>query len=140
VAHTFAVQGFGAQVKEALRDREAFLVEQGLAERRGQQVIAARNLLSKLRSRELQATGAAIESETGPPTYRDVVDREQVSGVYRRSLMLASGRFAMLDDGVGFALVPWRSVVERRLGQSVSALVHGEHVSWTFGRKIGLSI
>jgi hypothetical protein len=55
-----SVQGFGAQVKKALRDREVFLVEQGLAERRGQRVILARNLLSTLRSRELQATGAAI--------------------------------------------------------------------------------
>jgi type IV secretory pathway VirD2 relaxase len=133
------LQSFGAQVKEALRDREVFLVEQGLAERRGQRIVLARNLLGTLRSRELQATGAAIESETGL-TYRGVVDGERVAGVYRRSLMLASGRFAMLDDGMGFALVPWRPVVERRLGQSVSALVRGEHVSWEFGRKLGLSI
>ena len=68
------------------------------------------------------------------------MDGEHVTGVYRRSLMLASGRFAMLDDGIGFTLVPWRPVVERRLGQSVSALVRGEHVSWKFGRKLGLSI
>jgi type IV secretory pathway VirD2 relaxase len=134
-----AVQGFGAQVKEALRDREVFLVEQNLAERRGQQVILSRNLLATLRLRELQATGAAIESETGL-TYRAAADGENVTGVYRRSLMLASGRFAMLDDGMGFSLVPWRPVVERRLGQSVSALVRGEHVSWEFGRKLGLSI
>jgi hypothetical protein len=133
------LQGFGAQVKEALRDREVFLVEQGLAERRGQRIVLARNLLGTLRSRELQATGAAIESETRL-TYRGVVDGERVAGVYRRSLMLASGRFAMLDDGMGFALVPWRPVVERRRGQSVSALVRGEHVSWEFGRKLGLSI
>ena len=134
-----SLQGFGAQVKEALRDREVFLVEQGLAERRGQRIVLARNLLGTLRSRELQATAAAIESETGL-TYRGVVDGERFAGVYRRSLMLASGRFAMLDDSMGFALVPWRPVVERRLGHSVSALVRGEHVSWEFGRKLGLSI
>lgn len=33
-------------------------------------------------------------------------DGERVSGVYRRSVMLASGRYAMLDDGKGFSLVP----------------------------------
>jgi Protein of unknown function (DUF3363) len=126
-------------VKEALRDREVFLVEQGLAERRGQQVILPRNLLSTLRTRDLDGAAAAIESETGL-TYRRAVDGERVAGVYRRSLMLASGRFAMLDDGIGFTLVPWRPVVERRVGQSVCALVHGEHVSWEFGRKVGLSI
>jgi hypothetical protein len=46
----------------------------------------------------------------------------------------------MLDDGIGFTLVPWRPVVESRIGQSVSALVRGEHVSWELGRKLGLSI
>jgi type IV secretory pathway VirD2 relaxase len=138
-SESIALQGFGAQVKEALRDRAVFLVEQGFAERRGQRTVLARNLLSMLRSRDLQATGAAIESETGL-TYRAALDGERVTGVYRRSLMLASGRFAMLDDDMGFTLVPWRPVVERRLGQPVSALVRGEHVSWEFGRKLGLSI
>ncbi|MGF7190428.1 hypothetical protein JOE11_003479 [Robbsia andropogonis] len=27
-------------------------------------------------------------------------------GIYRRLVVLASGRYAMLDDGVGFSLVP----------------------------------
>jgi hypothetical protein len=67
------------------------------------------------------------------------VDGERIAGVYRRSLMLASGRFAMLDDGMGFALVPWRPVVEKRVGQSISAVVRGEHVSWEFGRRREIS-
>ena len=29
-------------------------------------------------------------------------------GVYRQRVSLASGRFAMIDDGLGFQLVPWR--------------------------------
>ncbi len=52
--------------------------------------------------------------------------------------MLASGRFAMLDDGLGFTLVPWRPVVEQRLGQSVSATVQAGRVTWEFGRARGL--
>lgn len=28
------------------------------------------------------------------------------SGIYRRSVMLASRHYAMLDDGMGFSLVP----------------------------------
>lgn len=35
------------------------------------------------------------------------VDGQHVAGIYRRSAMLASGRYAMLDDGMGFSLVPW---------------------------------
>jgi len=36
-------------------------------------------------------------------------------GIYRRSVMLASGRYAMFDDGMGFSLVSWKPVVEQRL-------------------------
>ncbi len=42
-----------------------------------------------------------------------------MAGIYRRSVMLASGRYAMLDDGMGFSLVPWKPVIEQRLGQRV---------------------
>lgn len=37
--------------------------------------------------------------------------------------MFASGRYAMLDDGMGFSLVPWRPVIEQRLGQQLAAMV-----------------
>ena len=31
--------------------------------------------------------------------------------------MLASGRYAMLDDGIGFSLVPWKPLIEPRLAK-----------------------
>jgi type IV secretory pathway VirD2 relaxase len=128
--------GFGAVVARALDDRKMFLVEQGLAERQGQRLVIARNLLAILRTRELASTARSIEAETGL-VYRPTSEDSRVTGTYRRSLLLASGRFAMLDDGVGFSLVPWRPVIESRLGQSVSAIVRGPTVSWDIGR--GLS-
>jgi Protein of unknown function (DUF3363) len=45
--------GFGGDTRQALQQRADFLVEQGLAEKRGQRVILARNLLGTLRNREL---------------------------------------------------------------------------------------
>lgn len=64
----------------------------------------------------------------------------RVASIYRGSVMLASGRFAMLEDGVGFSLVPWRPGIEPRLGQHLAATVRGSAVSWTFGRQRGLAI
>jgi type IV secretory pathway VirD2 relaxase len=128
--------GFGVTAQRALDDRKVFLVEQGLAERRGQHIVLARNLLSTLRTKELETTARRIESDTGL-VYRPTPAGDRVSGMYRRSLLLASGRFAMVDDGVGFSLVPWRPVIESRVGQSVSAIVRGPTVSWDIGR--GLS-
>lgn len=114
--------GFGREVRDVLRQRSDFLIDQGLAERHGQLVILARNLLTTLRGRELAVTGQNIATETGLQ-YRPVTDGERVVGVYRRNVMLASGRFAMLDDGVGFSLVPWKPMIDQRLGQTMTATV-----------------
>lgn len=46
----------------------------------------------------------------------------------------------MLDDGMGFSLVPWRPVIEQRLGQAMTAVVRGGGVSWKFGQQRGPSI
>jgi len=115
------------------------LIEQGLAERRGQNVILARNLLGTLRGREIDAAAKAIATETGL-THRPVADGEHVSGIYRRDVQLASGRFAMLDDGMGFSLVPWKPVIEQRLGQTMTAVIRGNGASWEFGRQRGPSV
>ncbi|TAA23589.1 relaxase/mobilization nuclease and DUF3363 domain-containing protein [Pseudoxanthomonas winnipegensis] len=131
--------GFGAEVKDALRQRADFLAEQGLAEHRGQRVILARNLLATLRGRELAKVAQEIATETGL-THRPLADGERAAGIYRRSLTLASGRYAMLDDGKGFSLVPWKPVIEQRLGQQLAATVRGSNVSWEFGRSRGPSI
>ncbi|PWK89702.1 uncharacterized protein DUF3363 [Fulvimonas soli] len=130
--------GFGAEVKDALRQRADFLAEQGLAEHRGQRVVLARNLLATLRGRELAQTAKDIAAETGLE-HRPVADGQRVAGIYRRSVMLASGRYAMLDDGMGFSLVPWKPVVEPRLGQQLAATMHGNGVSWHVGRRRGVS-
>lgn len=131
--------GFGAEVKDALRQRADFLVEQGLAEQRGQRVILARNLLATLRGRELTQAAKDIAAETGLE-HRPVSDGQRVTGIYRRSVMLASGRYAMLDDGKGFSLVPWKLVIEQRMGQQMAATVRGSGVSWDIGRARSPSI
>jgi type IV secretory pathway VirD2 relaxase len=134
-----AEHGFGAEVRDALRQRSDFLIEQGLAERRGRRAILARNLLATLRERDLEAAALGIAKETGL-AYRPVADGERVSGVYRRNVQLASGRFAMLDDGIGFSLVPWRPVIQQRLGQTLAAIVRGGGATWELGKQRGHSI
>ena len=131
--------GFGSDLREALRERSNFLIEQGLAERRGQRLILAHNLLATLRGREVDAAGERIAAETGL-AHRPVADGERVSGIYRRSIQLASGRFAMLDDGMGFSLVPWKPMIEQRLGKAMTAVIRGNNVSWALERHRGISM
>ncbi|HFK3918577.1 TPA: DUF3363 domain-containing protein, partial [Klebsiella pneumoniae] len=89
--------------------------------------------------RELVQAAKDIAAETGLE-HRPVADGQRVAGIYRRSIMLASGRYAMLDDGMGFSLVPWRPVIEPRLGQQLAAKVIGGSASWELGRKPSIGI
>lgn len=129
--------GFGGDAKQALQQRIDFLEEQGLAQRRGQRVILARNLLGTLRNREIAQAAEGIAIATGLE-HRPIADGQRVVGIYRRSLMLVSGRYALLDHGKEFSLVPWRPVIEQRLGQQIAATVHGNGVAWDFRKQRGL--
>jgi hypothetical protein len=47
----------------------------------------------------------------------------------------------MIDDGLGFSLVPWTPSLERQLGQQVSGVVRsGGSIAWGLGRKQGLAL
>jgi type IV secretory pathway VirD2 relaxase len=132
--------GFGAEVRAAMESRAEHLVEQGLARRQGQQVIYGRNLLETLRRRELDSLGERLMAETGT-RFRRSASGEYVAGVYRQRLMLASGRFAMIDDGLGFTLVPWTPSIEKHLGRHISGVARGDGgVDWSFGRQRGLGL
>ena len=132
--------GFGADAREAMERRVDHLVQQGLAERRGQRVIFARDLLDTLRRGELDEAAAAVAVDTGL-AHRPSEEGERVSGVYRQRVDLSSGRFAMIEDGLGFQLVPWRPALERELGRQVNGVVGpAGSIAWDFERKRGLGL
>jgi hypothetical protein len=132
---TLSGRGFGAEVREAMDRRVDHLVSEGLARRQGQRVIFARDLLNTLRQRDLSAAAVKLSAETGL-AYRPPVEGEHIAGVYRQRLILSSGRFAMVDDGLGFQLVPWRPAFEQRLGQQVSGMfASGGNVDWSLSRQ-----
>ena len=79
-------------------------------------------------------------AETGA-SFQKAASGEYVAGVYRQRLALSSGRFALIDDGLGFRLVPWSPSLERNLGKHVSGIARVDGgVDWSFGRKRGLSL
>jgi Protein of unknown function (DUF3363) len=83
---------------------------------------------------------ARLSAETGLP-HTPAVSGEFVAGIYRQSLTLTSGQFAVIDNGLGFALVPWTAELDKRLGRHVSGVaMESGGVEWSFGRKRGLEI
>lgn len=132
--------GFGAEVRSAMDARLDHLAGQGLVQRSGRRIVFARDLLAALQQRELQAATAKLSTDSGL-IYQPVTEGDQVTGIYRQRVTLASGRFAMIDDGLGFELVPWRPALEQHLGKQVSGIIlPGGRVDWNVGRKRGLGI
>lgn len=125
--------GFGREVKDALARRRQWLIEQGLAEERRGQFVVRANLLAVLRRRELTRVAAQVSGELQLP-YAEFGGAGRVEGKYVKRLDLVSGRFAVIQRARDFTLVPWRAVLEPRLGQAVSGLARGGIVSWRFGR------
>ncbi len=135
-----AMGGFGREVRDALAARAEHLASEGLARRAGTRIVPQRDLLATLRRRDLDAAGARLSAETGLP-YTPAAGGEAVAGTYRQRLTLTSGRFAMIDNGLGFSLVPWTPALDRHLGRHVSGIAKGGGgIEWSFGRKRGLEI
>ena len=87
-----------------------------------------------------RTASAKISAETGLP-YHSVAEGESLAGIYRQRVSLASGRFAMIDDGLGFSLVAWTPSLERQLGRQVSGVLRSDGmIDWSFGRKRGLEL
>jgi hypothetical protein len=119
--------------------RTDHLVREGLARRFGERTVFERGLIDTLRRRELDAVGAKIAGETGL-AYRPTQAGEKIAGVVRQRLALASGRFAMIDDGLGFRLVPWASALEQQLGRQVAGVIRDGGGLDLMGRKRGLGL
>jgi len=138
---TVAAHGFGADVRAAWDRRKLALADLGLARDAGNgNFRAPRDLIQRLETMDLESTGKALATERGRQ-WLPSVPGNYVMGQLVGSTQLASSRFAMIDDGFGFSLVPWQPALEKRLGQHISGVVMpGGGVDWSFGRKRGLGL
>ena len=128
--------GFGKAVTEALQARRQWLISQGLAHEEQERVAYQSNLLSTLRQRELNRVAGQLSDELGLG-YVEISSGERIDGIYRKSLDLASGRYALIEKSREFTLVPWRPVLERHLEQTVSGIMNDSGINWTIGRGRG---
>jgi hypothetical protein len=133
--------GFGAEVSRALERRKDSLVDQGMAMRTPEGGVSApRDLLSRLEQQEIARVGPEMAKARGL-TFNPAETANYVSGRLVGSVNLASGKFAMIDDGLGFGLVPWHPALEKQLERHVTGIaMPGGGIDWTFGRARGLSL
>ncbi|MER8402971.1 relaxase/mobilization nuclease and DUF3363 domain-containing protein [Mesorhizobium sp. M1348] len=134
--------GFGLDVDNALDKRAAQLVGMAHAERdAGSGTITfARDLIATLERQEVTRVGKEMAAARGL-IFTPVQPGDHVGGTLLGSVGLASGRFAMLDDGLGFQLMPWQPMLDKRIGQHISGFVQSSGgIDWSFGRKRGLGL
>jgi type IV secretory pathway VirD2 relaxase len=117
---------FGSKVADAMRRRQQWLVEQGLADRP--------DMLDILRRRELKRIAGQLSRELGAP-FVEAEPGLPIEGTYRRSVQVGMMRMAVIENSREFTLVPWRPVLERQIGKEVSGIMRGRDVSWAFGRQ-----
>ena len=128
--------GFASEAAAAVSQRAGVLVARGLASVRDGRLVLVPGLLGKLQAQDLESAAASLARQTGRPVSQAEPDAA-VEGVYQRRLDLASGRFAVLDDGLGFQLAPWRPVLEAHRGQVVRGVLEPGGMAWSLGRARG---
>jgi type IV secretory pathway VirD2 relaxase len=135
-----ADSGFGRDVKSALQRRAERLVEMGYATVREGAVRIPSHTVANLEQREVDRVGREMAAERGL-TFTSSKAGDYVSGRLTGLASLASGRFAMIEDGLGFRLVPWQPILENRIGQFMSGTQRDSSgIDWDFGRKRGLGL
>jgi type IV secretory pathway VirD2 relaxase len=132
--------GFGREVNKAVSRRAQRLVEMGLATAKDGKAHVPVHTLATLERQEVDRVGQQMARDRGL-TYVPANASEYVSGRLAGVASLVSGRFAMIDNGLGFQLVPWQPLLEKRIGQQIGGLIRDDGgIEWTLGRNRGLSL
>jgi type IV secretory pathway VirD2 relaxase len=135
-----ADSGFGRQVNNALSRRAQRLVEMGHATAKDGNIHIPVGSVATLQRQEVERVGQQMARERGL-TYVPANAGDHVSGRLAGIASLVSGRFAMIENGLGFQLAPWQPILEKRIGQHISGLQRDDGgIEWTLGRNRGLSL
>lgn len=126
--------GFGQEVHQAQSRRRQWLIAQGFAEERDGVTSYRAGMITALQRRELLRVAGQLSDEMNLP-FGESTPGARVEGIYRRPIDLVSGRFALIEKSREFTLVPWRPILDRHVGKSVSGILRGDGISWSIGAR-----
>lgn len=126
--------GFGREVRTAQTIRRQWLIDQDLAFEKEGRIVLRQSALAALARRELIREGGRIAEEIGKP-FREAKMGEQIEGRLVRVVRMESGRNVLIERSRDFTLVPWRPVLDRHIGKSISGTVRDGGISWSLGRQ-----
>jgi hypothetical protein len=122
--------GFGQDLRSAQRQRQQWLMEQGLLDETGD----LSRIVSTLRQREFLRVAERFADETGLE-FADHDGSTPAAGIFRRQVNLPRGRFALFEHGFQFSLVPWEPAFEKLARSRLPGLdVDDSALDWQGGR------
>lgn len=128
--------GFGREVRTAQAARRQWLIAEELAEKKDGGTIYRRGMIAALQRRELLRVADQLSDEVGL-RFVETKAGDRIEGKFSRAVEMVSGRHALIERAREFTLVPWRPVMERHVGKTVSGVMRGTGISWTIGRGRG---
>ena len=131
-ADTFA----GTKMQTSILKRQAALKQMGFDVSKDS--LLPKAALEKLKDMDLRDAARKLSEVNGKP-YSALGGARTVEGIYQKSIERPSGKFAVIERARDFTLVPWRPVMDRNLGKSLSGRVSAGGISWDVTKDRGLS-
>jgi type IV secretory pathway VirD2 relaxase len=120
-------EALSGNISNAVKRRQVILQKMGFEV--GDDGKLPESVLPKLRAIDLRKAAEGLSKTIGKP-YAEIGDSRSIQGIYRQSIERPSGKFAVIQRSKEFTLVPWRPVMEKRLGKSISGRISGGGISW----------
>lgn len=125
--------GFGREARAAMAARRQWLIEQNLGVVEAGVLRLRADALTRLSQREIERAGEQLARELGK-AYSPARPGDRIEGVLARRVDLESGSQALVERSKDLTLVPWRDVLERRVGKTAAGIMRPDGINWRFDR------
>ncbi len=130
--------GLGGDVRSAMYERMKRHFQRGIVNDRDAKELND-NHLKALQKEGMLHASLDISKETGL-TYRPIQPGDRIEGTFVRVHQTEHAKFAVIDRGREFSLVPWKRGLERLKDRSIEiTMTRSRDIAWTLGRTRGLS-
>ena len=126
----------GTKMQTSILRRQAILKQMGFNFTKEGRL--PKEALEKLQDMDLRDAARNLSKVYSKP-YLALGSARSVEGVYQKAIDRPSGKFAVIERSKDFTLVPWRPVMERNLGKSLSGRISAGGISWNVSKQRGLS-
>lgn len=130
--------GLGGEVRSAIAKRMTIHKDRGLVSDPGSKALT-RAQLRTLQELSLKHAASEVEKQTGL-SHRPLKAGREIEGKFKQVYQTPNAKFAIIERGHEFSLVPWKPNLERMRNRQIQlSMSPGGGITWTRGRSLGLS-